>query len=145
VLCAEKITKVQELMPLLEKIMRRPRPMVLIAENVEGAALSMLVHNHVNGTFQCVATKAPGFGDRRLRKLEDIATITGGTVISKHSNATVENIQVEQLGRARQVRVTVPSWAAPPSASTRTSSTNGSARCPARWRSSGWARPRTRS
>ena len=106
VLCAEKITKVQELMPLLEKIMRRPRPLVLIAENVEGAALSMLVHNHVNGTFQAVATRAPGFGDRRLRKLEDIATITGGTVISKHSGASIETVQVEQLGRARQVRVT---------------------------------------
>lgn len=106
VLCAEKITKVQELMPLLDKIMRNPRPLVLIAENVEGAALSMLVHNHVNGIFQCVATKAPGFGDRRLRKLEDIATITGGTVISKFSGSSIETIQLEQLGRARQVRVT---------------------------------------
>ncbi len=106
VLCSEKITKVQELMPLLDKIMRNPRPLVLIAENIEGAALSMLVHNHVNGTFQCVATKAPGFGDRRLRKLEDIATITGGTVISRHSGSGIETIQLEQLGRARQVRVT---------------------------------------
>jgi chaperonin GroEL len=77
-LCSEKITKVQELMPILDKVMRAPRPLVLIAENVEGSALSMLVHNHVNGVFQCVATRAPGFGDRRLRKLEDIATITGG-------------------------------------------------------------------
>ncbi|HEU5265218.1 MAG TPA: chaperonin GroEL, partial [Jatrophihabitans sp.] len=106
VLCAEKVTQVQQLMPLLEKIMRKPRPLVLIAENVEGAALSMLVHNHVNGIFQCVAARAPGFGDRRLRKLEDIATITGGTVISKHSGSTIETIQVDQLGRARQVRVT---------------------------------------
>ncbi|MDT4948846.1 MAG: chaperonin GroEL, partial [Pseudonocardiales bacterium] len=71
VLCSEKITKVQELMPLLDKVMREPRPLVLIAETVEGSALSMLVHNHVNGVIQCVATKAPGFGDRRLRKLED--------------------------------------------------------------------------
>ena len=68
-LCSEKITKVQQLMPLLDKIMRAPRPLVIIAENVEGSALSMLVHNHVNGIFQCVAVKAPGFGDRRLHKL----------------------------------------------------------------------------
>ncbi|MCW2684907.1 MAG: groE [Blastococcus sp.] len=106
VLCAEKITKVQELMPLLDKVMRAPRPLLLIAENVEGSALSMLVHNHVNGVIQCVATKAPGFGDRRLRKLEDIATITGGTVISKHSGASLETVTLAQLGRARQVRVT---------------------------------------
>jgi chaperonin GroEL len=106
VLCAEKITKVQELMPLLDKVMRAPRPLVLIAETVEGSALSMLVHNHVNGVIQCVATKAPGFGDRRLRKLEDIATITGGTVISKHSGASLETVTLSQLGRARQVRVT---------------------------------------
>ena len=59
-LCSEKITKVQELMPLLDKVMRAPRPLVVIAETVEGSALSMLVHNHVNGVFQCVATKAPG-------------------------------------------------------------------------------------
>jgi chaperonin GroEL len=106
VLCAEKITKVQELMPLLDKVMREPRPLVIIAETVEGSALSMLVHNHVNGVIQCVATKAPGFGDRRLRKLEDIATITGGTVISKHSGASLETVTLSQLGRARQVRVT---------------------------------------
>ena len=111
VLCAEKITKVQELMPLLDKVMRDPRPLLLIAENVEGSALSMIVHNHVSGVFQCVATKAPGFGDRRLRKLEDIATITGGQVISKYSGNSIESIGVEQLGRARQVRVTADSTA----------------------------------
>src|ERR1700710_2804937 len=105
-LCSEKITKVQQLMPLLDKVMRSPRPLIIIAENVEGSALSMLVHNHVNGVFQCVATKAPGFGDRRLRKLEDIATITGGKVYSKHSGFSLETMTVEQLGRARQARVT---------------------------------------
>ncbi|MDT5118997.1 MAG: chaperonin GroEL, partial [Mycobacterium sp.] len=105
-LCSEKITRVQQLMPLLDKVMRAPRPLVLIAENIEGSALSMLVHNHVSGVFECVATKAPGFGDRRLRKLEDIATITGGEVFSKHSGFSLENITIEQLGRARQVRVT---------------------------------------
>ncbi len=105
-LCSEKISKVQQLMPLLDKVMRAPRPLVVIAETVEGSALSMLVHNHVNGVFRCVATKAPGFGDRRLRKLEDIATITGGEVYSKHSGFSLETMTVEQLGRARQVRVT---------------------------------------
>jgi chaperonin GroEL len=105
-LCSEKITKVQQLMPLLDKVMRAPRPLVVIAETVEGSALSMLVHNHVNRVFQCVATKAPGFGDRRLRKLEDIATITGGQVFSKHSGFSLETMTVEQLGRARRVRVT---------------------------------------
>jgi chaperonin GroEL len=105
-LCSEKITKVQQLMPLLDKIMRAPRPLVIIAENVEGTALSMLVHNHVNGIFQCVAVRAPGFGDRRLHKLEDIAALTGGAVYSKHSGFTLETMTAEQLGRARQVRVT---------------------------------------
>jgi len=102
----EKITKVQHLMPLLDKIMRAPRPLVIIAENVEGAPLSMLVQNHVNGIFQCVVTRAPGFGDRRLRKLEDIAAITGGTVQSKHSAFALETMSLEHLGRASQVRVT---------------------------------------
>jgi chaperonin GroEL len=104
-LCSEKITKVQQLMPLLDKIMRAPRPLVILAENVEGTALSMLVHNHVNGVFQCVAVRAPGFGDRRLHKLEDIAAITGGAVYSRHSGFTLETMTAEQLGRAAQVRV----------------------------------------
>src|SRR3954464_15805451 len=104
-LCSEKITKVQDLMPLLDKIMRAPRPLIILAENVEGTALSMLVHNHVNGIFQCVAVRAPGFGDRRLHKLEDIAAITGGAVYSRHSGFTLETMTVAQLGRADQVRV----------------------------------------
>jgi chaperonin GroEL len=105
-LCSEKITKVQQLMPILDKIMRAPRPLVIVAETVEGTALSMLVHNHANGVFQCVAVRAPGFGDRRLHKLEDIATLTGGAVYSRHSGFTLETMTVDQLGRARQVRVT---------------------------------------
>ncbi|HZE00764.1 MAG TPA: chaperonin GroEL [Pseudonocardiaceae bacterium] len=105
-LCSEKITKVQQLMPLLDKIMRAPRPLVIIAENVEGTALSMLVHNHANRIFQCVAVRAPGFGDRRLRKLEDLAAVTGGAVCSKHSGFTLETMTIDQLGRAAQVRVT---------------------------------------
>ena len=110
-LCSEKITKVQQLMPILDKIMRAPRPIVIVAENVEGSALSMLVHNHVNRVFQCVAVRAPGFGDRRLHKLEDIAAITGGAVLSKHSGFTLETMTVEQLGRAAQVRVNADSTA----------------------------------
>src|SRR3954452_9146171 len=115
-LSSEKITKVQELMPILDKVMRAPpplhrvtrapRPLVVIAETLEGSALSMLVHTHVNGIFTAVATRAPGFGDRRLRKLEDIATITGGQVYSRHAGFSLENMTIEQLGRARQVRVT---------------------------------------
>ncbi len=105
-LCSEKISKVQQLMPVLDKIMRAPRPLILIAETVEGTALQMLVHNHVNRTFQCVAVRAPGFGDRRLHKLEDIAAITGGAVYSKHSGFTLETMTLDQLGRAAQVRVT---------------------------------------
>jgi chaperonin GroEL len=108
-LCSEKITKVQQLMPLLDKVMRAPRPLVIIAETVEGTALSMLVHNHANGIFQCVAVRAPGFGDRRLAKLDDIATLTGGAVYSKHSGFTLETMTAEQLGRARQVRVNADS------------------------------------
>ncbi len=112
-LCAEKITKVQQLMPLLDKIMRAAtsRPLVIVAESIEGTALSMLVHNHVNGIFRCVAVRAPGFGDRRLHKLEDIAALTGGIVLSKHSGTSLETISVEQLGRAAQVRVTADTTA----------------------------------
>jgi chaperonin GroEL len=82
------------------------RPLVIIAETIEGTALSMLVHNHVNGVLGCVAVRAPGFGDRRLHKLEDIAALTGGAVYSRHAGFTLETMGVEQLGRARQVRVT---------------------------------------
>jgi chaperonin GroEL len=105
-LCSEKISKVQQLMPVLDKIMRAPRPLVLIAENVEGTALSMLVHNHVSGVFRCCVVRAPGFGDRRLHKLEDIAAITGGAVYSRQSGFSLETMTTEQLGRAAQVRVT---------------------------------------
>src|SRR6202046_2523939 len=111
-LSSEKITKVQELMPLLDKVMRGDRrPLIIIAENVEGSALSMLVHNHVNGAFQSVAVRAPGFGDRRLHKLEDIAALTGGEVHSKHAGFSLETMTVAQLGRARQVRVTADNTA----------------------------------
>ena len=105
-LSSEKITKVQQLMPVLEKVMRDPAPLLIVAESIEGPALSMLVHNHVNGIFPCVAVRAPGFGDRRLRKLEDIAAITGGEVHSKTSSFSLETMTPAQLGRAARVRVT---------------------------------------
>jgi chaperonin GroEL len=105
-MCSEKVTKVQQLMPVLDKIMRDPKPLVLIAENVEGTALSMLVHNHVNGNFQAVAVRAPGFGDRRLHKLEDLAAVVGGSVLSRQSGFSMETMTLAHLGRARQVRVT---------------------------------------
>jgi chaperonin GroEL len=105
-LSSEKITKVQQLMPVLEKVMRDPHPLLIVAENIEGPALSMIVHNHVNGIFPCVAVRAPGFGDRRLRKLEDIATITGGEVHGKTSSFALEGMTPAQLGRAAKVRVT---------------------------------------
>ena len=137
-LCSEKITKVQQLMPILDKVMRSPRPLIIIAENVEGTALSMLVHNHVNGIFQCVAVRAPGFGDRRLHKLEDIAALTGGAVYSKHSGFTLETMTAEQLGRARQVRVPRPdarSLSAPaaPAASLKAAAARASTPGQARW------------
>jgi chaperonin GroEL len=106
VLTSEKVNRVQELMPLLEKIARDGKPLVLIAETVDGPALSMLVHNHVNNVFRSVAVRAPGFGDRRFHQLGDIASITGGTVITKESAHTLQTITPDQLGRARQVRVT---------------------------------------
>src|SRR3989440_7129799 len=105
-LCSERISDVRALLPLLDKIMRAPRPLLLIAETVEGTALSMLVHNHVNRAFTAVAVKAPGFGDRRLHKLEDLAAVTGAAVLSKHSGFTLETMKIEQLGRAAQVRIT---------------------------------------
>src|SRR5258706_12809663 len=98
-------------MPLLDKILGDPRSLVIIAEAVECTALSMLVHTHVNGIFQCVAVRAPGFGDRRLHRLEDIAAITGGAVLSRHSGFTLETMTLDQLGRATQVRVNADSTA----------------------------------
>ena len=104
---AEKIKDVQSIMPVLDKIMRADRrPLVIVAETVEGTALQMLVHNHVNRTFQAVAIKAPGFGEKRIHLLEDMAALCGGKVHSKSSSFALEQMTTEHLGRARQVRVT---------------------------------------
>jgi chaperonin GroEL len=104
---AEKVKDVQQLMPVLDKIMRgERRPLVLVAETVEGTALQMLVHNHVNRTFQAVAIRAPGFGEKRIHLLEDMAALCGGKVHSRSSAFSLEQMTTEHLGRAAQVRVT---------------------------------------
>jgi chaperonin GroEL len=105
-LSAEKITDVRMLMPVLEKIMRDPRPLVIVAEKVEGTALQMLVHNHVNGHLKVTAIQAPGFGEKRVHMLEDIAALCGGKVHSKASSFSLDQMTVEHLGRATQVRAT---------------------------------------
>jgi chaperonin GroEL len=105
-LSAEKITDVRSLMPMLERIMRDPRPLVIIAEKVEGTALQMLVHNHVNGHLRVTAIQAPGFGEKRVHLLEDIAALTGAKVHSKASSFGLEQVTLEHLGRAGQVRAT---------------------------------------
>jgi len=105
-LSAEKITDVRQLMPVLEKLMRDPRPLVIVAEKVEGTALQMLVHNHVNGHLKVTAIQAPGFGEKRVHLLEDMAALTGAKVHSKASSFALEQMTVEHLGRASQVRAT---------------------------------------
>ena len=105
-LSAEKITDVRSLMPVLEKIMRDPRPLVIVAEKVEGTALQMLVHNHINGHLKVTAIQAPGFGEKRVHMLEDIAALCGGRVHSKASSFSLDQMTAEHLGRARQVRAT---------------------------------------
>ncbi|BCG57667.1 chaperonin GroEL [Paenibacillus sp. URB8-2] len=102
----KKISSTQEILPLLEKIVQQARPLVIIAEDIEGEAQAMLIVNKLRGTFNAVAVKAPGFGDRREAMLQDIAALTGGQVITEKLGLDLKSATVEQLGNARQVRVT---------------------------------------
>ena len=101
----KKISNIQEILPLLEKIVQSGKKLVIIAEDIEGEALTTLILNKLRGTFTCVGVKAPGFGDRRKEMLRDIATLTGGQVISEELGLELKNATIEQLGRARQVKV----------------------------------------
>ena len=101
----KKISNIQEILPLLEQIVQSGKKLVIIAEDIEGEALTTLILNKLRGTFTCVGVKAPGFGDRRKEMLVDIATLTGGQVISGELGLELKDTTVDQLGRARQVKI----------------------------------------
>ena len=101
----KKITNIQEILPILEQIVQQGKRFVIIADDIEGDALTTLVLNKLRGTFQCVAVKAPGFGDKRKEMLQDIAILTGGEVITDELGLDLKDVQLTQLGKSRQVKV----------------------------------------
>ena len=101
----KKISNIQEILPLLEQVVQSGKKLVIIAEDVEGEALATLILNKLRGTFTCVAVKAPGFGDRRKEMLRDIAILTGGQVITEELGLELKDATIDQLGRARQVKI----------------------------------------
>ena len=101
----KKISSIQDLLPLLEQVMHAGGKLIIIAEDVEGEALSTILVNKLRGVFTCVCVKAPGFGDRRKEMLQDIATLTGGEVITSDLGLELKDTQLAQLGKARQVKV----------------------------------------
>ena len=102
----QKISTVQTLMPVLEQVQRAKKPLLILCENIDGPALSMLVTNNVHDTFRSVVVRAPGFGHRRVAELEDLAALLGGTVVSPESGLALENVRIEHLGQAAKVTVT---------------------------------------